>query len=71
MPNKYAEAFEARALEMTNNPSRREFLYYMMSIENIESILEHGILSHEKAAEIAPKHEDISDSEVQDRKSVV
>lgn len=68
MPNKYAEAFEARALEMTNNPSRREFLYYMMSIENIESILEHGILSHEKAAEIAPKHEDISDSEVQNRR---
>lgn len=41
-------------------------LYYITPIGNLESILQKGILSNRRAAKSNPKHNDISDGEVQD-----
>jgi hypothetical protein len=40
------------------------YLGYITAIANVESILEHGILSHQRASRL--KHVDISMSSVQD-----
>ncbi|WP_181149152.1 DUF4433 domain-containing protein [Salinibacter sp. 10B] len=42
-------------------------LHYITPIENLPSILEHGILSHARVEEI--DHESVADSEVQERRA--
>ena len=44
-------------------------LHYITPIENVPSILQHGILSHERAARL--KHRSVAMQEVQDRRSKV
>lgn len=44
-------------------------LFYLTSIENIPSILQHGILSHKRANRKFPTHKDIADDEVQERRA--
>lgn len=50
-------------------PHRVAELHNIMPIDNIPSIMEHGILSHEQAARLP--HSDVSMAEVQDRRNQV
>jgi hypothetical protein len=44
-------------------------LHYITPIENVPSILQHGILSHERAARL--KHRSVAMQQIQDRRSKV
>lgn len=44
-------------------------LFYLTHIDNLSSILVNGILSHKRAKKNQPKHQDISNNDVQGRRS--
>lgn len=48
-----------------------EELHYIISIANLASIMEHGILSHRRVARLGIAHDDVSASGVQDRRAFV
>src|SRR5439155_18896632 len=55
--------FEPRAEDETMNRADVTELHYITAIANVTSILEHGILSHTLAAELA--HDSVAMSEIQ------
>lgn len=51
-------------------PSRVKEFHSIMPIENIPSVLEHGILSHNHCKKLKLPHSDISLSDVQERRDI-
>ena len=43
-------------------------LYFIMPIENLDSILEHGLLSHNRIKQLKLKHRSIANGVIQDRR---
>lgn len=55
-------------IELTNNKASHPYLYSIMPIHNIPSVMEHGILSHDLAKKIA--HESVALEDVQNKREV-
>ena len=59
---------EIRSVLLNHDPKIREF-HNIMPISNMSSVLEHGILSHERAKKVS--HQDVSLSVIQARRQRV
>lgn len=55
-------------LDLRGDPYRIEYLYHLTSVDNLASIIEHGLLSHNRAYREGREPTDISLQSVNDRR---